>query len=232
MPKRANRDDVDRLGSWYQESKIQKVTPVDLVTKIMAPRSSVTGSEARDIVMADALRKAPKVGNRIFKGGRAYRPKMQSARGVKYPQIPSASGAGFWDDLSKGTKIFGAIHPTAGVAVNGLMKLVGHGGGRILRKLPGQTLINNDRGNGMVYPIPDLKTDAELAKTIAMTKHGSPLDENNDMALSNLPVHKYNLVKNFKHKRLLGLNPRRKITKGGKTFVSFKNLLVTPNAAP
>src|SRR5882672_8811024 len=77
MPKRT-RDDVDRLGSWYTASKAKRVTPVDKVTAIMAPRSGVTGAEARDKVMANTLKDAPRVGNRKFKGGRAYRPKMQN----------------------------------------------------------------------------------------------------------------------------------------------------------
>jgi hypothetical protein len=190
MPKRTSRDDVDRLGSWYTAPKAKKVTPADKVTAIMAPRSGVTGSEARDKVMAETLRGAPKLGNRKFKGGRAYRPKMQ------------------------------------GAGVEPLGKCV-----RLMRKLPQESKVDNAKGHGVVYPIPDIKLDPELAKTIAMTQKGSPLDPENQMALSNLKEHQYNLIKNYKRK-LPGLNLRRKITKGGKTFISFKNILVTPEAAP
>lgn len=104
-------------------------------------------------------------------------------------------------------------------------------GSRILRKLPQETKTDNARGKGVVYPVPDIKLNPELAKAVAMTKGGSPLDPENQMALSNLKHHQYNLIKNYKNK-LPGLNLRRKITKGGKTFISFKNILISPEAAP
>lgn len=194
MPKRT-REDVDRIGSWYTAPKAKKVTPVDRVTAIMAPRSSVTGAEARDKVMAKTLSGAAKLGNRKFKEGRAYRPQMQGSGIEAIGDTPSGSMP------------------------------------RILRKLPQETKTDNSRGKGMVYPIPDIKLQPDLAQAVEMTKGGSPLDAENPMALSNLKEHKYNLVKNYKRK-LPGLNLRRKITKGGKTFVSFKNILVTPEAAP
>lgn len=209
MPKRS-REDVDRLGSWYTASKTKKVTPVDKVTAIMAPRSGVTGAEARDKVMAKTISGAPKLGNRKFKGGRPYRPKMQNGGTLVREKIDNPIVNKI---ITKGLANVGGAHS------------------RIARKLPQESKVDNSTGKGVVYPIPDIKLDPELAKTVAMTKGGSPLDPENPLALSNLKEHQYNLVKNYKRK-LPGLNLRRKITKGGKTFVSFKNILVTPEAAP
>jgi hypothetical protein len=195
MSKRS-REDVDRLGSWYTAPKCRKVTPVDKVTAIMAPRNGVLGNKALD-KMGEVMRKAPKVGNRKFKEGRAYKPRIKK-------------------QMEEGEGVYSVAEGKLG---------------RVMRKMPVETKIGNPKQAGCVYPIPDIKLDPNLAAAVSMAKEGSPLDSSNPVALPNLQHRQHQLLKNYKRK-LPGLNLRRKITKGGRTFVSFKNILVTPEAAP
>lgn len=379
MPKRKGTGiDVDRLGSWYQPSKSRKVTPVDRVTAIMAPRSSVTGAEARDKIMAKTLSKAPKVGNRIFKrirGGstRSHTSTSTKAdtRGNRTSTItlggPRSSGrttiniggkvgrhrkirggeitgltdqqkqwydlpinkgkaslkdiffsGGSWQQyvydankqgitptdenyrlfrlgklselndreeayksrgalgnivdawinaspqaLADAANIVGKVLPGASnitdkiedklgngkhsweelggpveklinASATGAAKLAGKGLAKVNRLMPRESKIGNTRGHGVVYPVPDIKLNPDLAKLVSMVTGSSPLDMSDTKgSLSNLLHHHVNLVKNYKRQRKLpGLNPRRKITKGGRTFVSLRNILITPEAAP
>lgn len=200
MPrKRKCDDDVDRLGAWYTTPKAKRVTPVDRVTAIMAPRLDVTGSRAVDKTVAKVQKDCAPAGNRKF-SRKQYR-----------PQVP-------------GEQVIAEEREGSGVVMSNKTM-------RLLSKMPKESKVNNHSGTGVIHSIPDIKLDPALAQIVAMTKGGSPLDEHNPVSLSDLHDKHRNLIKNYKSK-LPGLNPRRKITKGGRTFVSFKNILVTPDAAP
>lgn len=137
-----------------------------------------------------------------------------------------------WEEL--GGPAEAVINGAVSAAKKGVEVAKGSGVDKVKRLLPQETKVGKTKGNGMVYPIPDIKLQPELAQMIAMMKGGSPLDKDSKESLSNLAKHQASLVHNFinKNRKLPGLNLRRKITKGGRTFTSMKNILVTPEAAP
>ena len=260
MPgKRKTAYDVDRLGAWYEPSKHHKVTRVDKVTAIMAPRSSVTGAEARDKVMANTLRHAPKIGHRKFttkKAGRIGRRKNTKKGGwrsqpirrvdtqelVPYdPDLRPEGGIGDFVDafvpgFIKGfdtTKKVAEHIPGVKEAAEKVPSLGGGKFRKVHRLMPRESKIGNCVGSGMHIPVPDLKMNPEMRKVVAMVTGESPLDKHAKMSVSNIAAYHNQLIKNYKHHRKLpGLNLRRKITKGGRTFTTLKNILVTPLAAP
>lgn len=311
MPKRkASGFDVDRLGAWYTPSKSQKRNAVDNVTRIMAPRSSVTGSEARDKLMAKTLGAGPKVGHRLFSRKRPFQPRRRSRGGYLDPELVKSSrlqglranvlvpvmkpgveipggaqishmdgyvrgpngkwipdlGLGngrkmkwdekkwgvdtaepdFFDDFVKGFKkgfngvksIAQMIPGPIGEAASYLPSIgddnpeEGDGMSRVGRLMRSETRVPNARGTGVHHSVPDIKLDPHLRDAVAMVTGNTPLDHYSSNGLDNLKHHHINHVKNFKNKKLGGLTLRRKLTKGGRTFTTLKNILVTPDAAP
>ncbi len=145
-----------------------------------------------------------------------------------------SDGRHSWEEL--GGPVEKLINSAVSVASKGAEVAGKKQGGKLSkvnRLMPRESKIGNTRGHGVVYPVPDIKLNPDLAKVIAMASGSSPLDKTEKHSLSNLSKHHYNLIKNYKKQRKLpGLNPRRKITKGGRTFVSLRNILITPEAAP
>jgi hypothetical protein len=259
MPKRKTGFDVDRLGSWYVPSKSQKRNAIDQVTKIMAPRSGVTGSEARDQVMSKTLSKAPKLGNRIFTRKRPYKPQKKRGGGVwdmikkeatndnkqlypgdegyNYHEGDNPFKAQFWKDFIGGAKEgyngVIALGQQIGIPGSDLAPLLGEGLAKVHRLMPKESKVNNSVGTGVHHSVPDIKLNPELRNAVAMVTGNTPLDKHAANSLPNLKQHHINHIKNYVTRRKLpGLRPRNKITKGGRTFTTLKNILVTPNAAP
>lgn len=149
-----------------------------------------------------------------------------------------ASLSGFFDFVKEGSKpIIDAydkyISPVVSIAK--FAAGVDSSMAKTLRSLPQDTKFTPNKGCGVIYPIPDMHMNPDLANLITTMKHSkSPFHKDNKESLPNLDQHHSKLLNNFrtKNRKLPGLNPRRKITKGGRTFTTMKNLLVSPQAAP
>lgn len=241
MPKRKAELAVDRLGSWYNKPKYAKKTPVDQVTAIMAPRNSVTGSEARDEVMRKITDKMGK-GVGVTKKVHVTKDLGQMMHGGDIGKIPkrprhSEIHPGFKKVAQRiARKEHIPIERADAILAASTRKHLEGKGNKVLRLMPTESKVANQRGTGVHRSIPDIVLNPELSKMVNMLQGESPLDTANESKtpLTNQKVHQYNLIRNYKYKnrKLPGLNPRRKITKGGRTFTSLKNILVTPSAAP
>lgn len=240
MPKRKAELAVDRLGSWYSKPKYAKKTPVDQVTAIMAPRNSVTGSAARDQIMKKVTDKMGK-GIGVTKKIHVTKDLAQMMHGGDIGQIPkdkrhSKKHPGFHKVAEKiARKEHLPIERANAILAASTRRHLEGGSSKVERLMPQESKVNNQRGTGVHRSVPDIVLNPELSKMVNMLQGESPLDkENTTSPLKNQKVHQYNLVKNYKsrNRKVPGLNPRRKITKGGRTYTSLKNLLVTPNSAP
>lgn len=144
--------------------------------------------------------------------------------------------AGFFHFVQEGSKpIIDAYDKYVAPVVSIAKFAAGVDPAKTLRALPQDTKFTANKGSGVIYPIPDMHMDPDLANLITTMKHAkSPFHKENAESLSNLSQHHSKLINNFrtKNRKLPGLNPRRKITKGGRTFTTMKNLLVSPQAAP
>jgi hypothetical protein len=230
--------EISRLGKWYDQTvnKRMKESAEDKITKIIAPRNSVTGSQKRDEIMNKVTKKMAKNklgGAYIKEGGDIGRLPKDKVHNKKHPGFKKVA-----------QKIARKEHipierANAILAASTRRHLEG---GSMINKLPQMDFIPKSRASGQTREVPDLKLDRQLAKAGQMMSGGAPLDKDNEKAeVSDKKARQEQVLRDFaprlkNKKRLTALrrphNFGRHKKEGGRTFTSMKNIYVTPAAAP
>lgn len=99
------------------------------------------------------------------------------------------------------------------------------GAGIMERKLPAESRVNNRSRRGVVAERMPIRDHRVMANALAIT-HGTPLDPNDIDAIPNVKEGRKKVIS-----KAAGLRVPRKIgKKGGTTYTSLKNTLITPDA--
>lgn len=231
--------EISRLGHWYDQTLNKKArqNAEDRITKIIAPRNSVTGSKKRDEVMdkvTKKLAKHPLSGGVITEGiGKIPKDKRHSKNHPGFKKVAQKIAKKEHIPLERANAILAAStrhHLEGGATIP------------MLSKLPQMDYVPKSRASGAHYAIPDMKLNPDLARAGQMISGGSPLDKDNEIAeVSNKRKRQEQVmldhVPRFKNpKKLTALrrphNFGRHKKEGGRTFTSLKNIFVTPAAAP
>jgi hypothetical protein len=238
--------EIARLGHWYEQTvnKRKRENAEDRITKIIAPRNSVTGAQRRDEVMNRVTKKMAKNklgGAYIKEGGDIGRLPQDKARSKNHPGFKKVA-----QKIAKKEHI--PIDRANAILAASTRKHL-NGGDVLTRpehpflsKLPVTDLFPKSYMSGKHHSIPDLLLNPELARAAQMISGGTPLDKDNETAeVSHKRARQEQVLRDhvprLKNKKKLTALRRphnfgRHKKEGGRTFTSLKNIYVTPAAAP